>query len=253
MNLKKLFFPRAYQYEAQPYAKEYDIRHVSRKGKQLEYILFSKGHDRLVILCHPYLIEAKDFYLQSGHISMYEELGYDVMIFDFNGFGNSDDIDLDMHKDLALLSIHAKNELGYKKIYAHGISMGAAMIINCAHTETHKIDKIIVENCLDETASYFKKRNKKLYFLMTGINKALPFIGKRTFYYKDIAGLRITSEALLLYNDEDDLTTVEMGEKLSSRINIPAEMHVLKGTHLSAIETDREKYMDLITSFLEEA
>jgi uncharacterized protein len=203
-----------------------------------------------VILAHPYLADAKKFFLARGHAQMYLDHGFDVIIFDFNGFGESPFIDFDYSGDLAIVAeyLHASNPDLH--ITGHGISFGASHTINYATQQDNVFKKIIIENCLDSNLSYYKKRNKNLHFLMLGLMKVFPNVNRDHNYVKGINHLKNIQNVLFIYNTEDDLTTVEMGRKLSKACNIPFSFSTFSGQHLRAFQDNKDDYINSVISFI---
>ena len=77
------------------------------KNKQI-CILYKKTDIKskgTIILAHPYLADAKLFFLRRGHAEMYLKLGFDVFLFDFNGFGESPFLNFEYEEDLTQISL----------------------------------------------------------------------------------------------------------------------------------------------------
>jgi uncharacterized protein len=203
----------------------------------------------MVFLSHPYLADAKQFFLKNGHALMYLELGYDIVVFDYNGFGESKFTDFNYADDLGIVVKHFRSKYPITSFYGHGISFGASNLINYTINSEHQLDKIIIENCLDSNLTYYKKRNIKLYFLMKGLMKVFPFANRNHDYSKGVQQIKNISKVLFLYNTDDTLTTVEMGEKLQRNCAMPSELVRFGGKHLDAYATEPERYRELISSF----
>lgn len=203
-----------------------------------------------VILCHPYLAESRQFFLKRGHAKMYIDLSVNVVIFDFNGFGHSPFVNFDYQEDINLVAQHFKHNMQLPSFVCHGVSFGASQTISYTSQPNHIIDKIIIENCLDSNLSYYKKRNAKLHYLMKSLMMIVPGINKNHDYIKAAAQIKNVEKALLIYNVEDDLTTISMGQKIQKALLIPSEIGIFEGKHLEAFSKNREKYVKMITSLL---
>lgn len=202
-----------------------------------------------VILCHPYLSESKQFFLKNRHAAMYHDLGMNVVIFDFNGFGKSPFQDFQYQNDIDAVIRYFKNLWPNTKFIAHGVSFGASQVITYASMDHHLLDKIIVENCLDSNLSYYKKRNNKMYRLMKTM-MIIPGVNKNHDYIKSASNIQNIAKALLIYNTEDDLTTIQMGQKIQNSLTIPKKMVIFDGKHLEAYPQNKAKYSALISSFI---
>lgn len=202
-----------------------------------------------IILCHPYLAESRQFFLKRGHAQMYLELKCNVVIFDFNGFGHSPFVNFNYQEDLDVVISHFKDRLDHPSFVCHGVSFGASQTITYTSQAYHYVDKIIIENCLDSNLSYYKRRNKNLYFMMRSM-MIIPGINKNHNYIKAAAKIKNVEKALLIYNEEDDLTTIAMGEKIQKALTIPSEMAIFEGKHLEAFTKNTSEYKLTISNIL---
>ncbi len=249
----KLLLPRGRHYRAEPDLEigwfKYYINSGSREICTLQ--IFQEQESKgIIILAHPYLSVAKKFFLIRGHAKMYYDAGYDVIIFDFNGFGESPFVDFNYAFDLSVVASHIKNRYPAKRISGHGVSFGASHTISYSTQPDNVFDKIIIENCLDSNLSYYRKRNLKLHWTMLLLMKIFPTVNRNHNYVESISKLKNISKALFIYNAEDDLTTIEMGEKLLNACNICSEIIVFKGQHLNAFQDNQFVYTNKVTTFL---
>ena len=203
-----------------------------------------------VLLAHPYLSEGRYFFIRSGIADMYRQLGCNLYICDFNGFGRSPFRDFDFEKDLIATGNHIINEHPETKVILHGISFGAAQSIIACTQNHHPFNGLIIENCLDHNLSYFKVRSRKLYYLLRFLNMLRPESAKKHHYTERIAELRFLSAVLFIYCDADTLTTSEMGSKLYDKTAIPSTMQILQGVHLEASAHDASEYRSVLERFL---
>lgn len=250
----KLLLPRGRKYNPDSKLENGWIKTIEEYNHKKICILYKKADSSpkgAVILAHPYLSDAKLFYLRRGHAKMYLSLGFDVFLFDFNGFGESPFLNFDYEEDIMIVANFAKTFNPSQLLFGHGISFGASHTLSYSAWKTNVFDKIIIENCLDSNLSYYKKRNKKLHFLMLGLMKAFPTVNKNHDYTKSIKNLKNISNVLFIYNTEDDLTTMDMGKKLFQNCNIPGKLEIFQGKHLNAFQDNEKRYPEVISSFLE--
>lgn len=205
-----------------------------------------------VVLSHPYLSDAKQFFLKRGHAGMYLELGYRVVLFDYNGFGESPFQDFSYESDIKAVVTYVKNQYREQSLTGHGVSFGASHVITYSTFSDQLFDSIIIENCLDSNLSYYKKRNKALHLLMLSLMRFFPGINRHHDYIKSISCLAPLKKVLFIYNTHDDLTTINMGNQLSAACNMPGDMAIFEGKHLNAFQDNKKKYTRLITSFLKD-
>lgn len=250
--LKKIFLKKAYRYI--PIKSELDYwesMSVPRKGGSLDCRIWKQKNISLglVILVHPYNTQGKDFFLTSGHADLYFREGYDVVIFDLNGFGTSMDIGFDFEDDLLCIEQYFRKLLNPDLIIAHGISFGAAVLLKTL-TRDHQFDKAIIENCLDEVRNYYKARNTALYNTIRLSQKISKSLLRKNQYYKFAASVKDIKKLLLIYAERDSLTTPEMGLKIRDYASVPCQYELLKGEHMKSIEADNERYMAVIKDYL---
>lgn len=252
--IHKILLPRGRRYHedeilVKNWMKTYILlgqKNICILHQQINNSQHSKG---IVFLSHPYLADAKQFFIKHGHAQMYLDLDYGVVILDYNGFGESAFHNFNYAEDLGIVIKHFNTLFPNIPLYAHGISFGASNLINYTTESDHLLDKIIIENCLDSNLTYYKKRNKKLYYLMKGLMKIFPNANKNHNYIKGVSQIINIKKILFIYNTDDTLTTIEMGEKLHKISKIPSELVIFRGKHLEAYETERERYERTVSSF----
>ncbi len=206
------------------------------------------GH-KTVLLVHPYDIQAKDFYLRSGHPEMYHKMGFHVLIFDFNGFGESENTDLHFEKDILEIAQHYYKIWKINQMVIHGISFGAAMTI-LAMKQPHPFHRAIIEGSLDKMPHYFKARKIKLYYLIKILHTLIPSLENTNSYDFQIQYIRDLKKILFIYTTEDDLTTISMGKKLIGNCPVAADLVILKGDHMEAITEDPILYREAIFNYI---
>lgn len=204
----------------------------------------------VVILCHPFRAESKDFYLQQGHADMYLEMGYHVFSFDFNGFGESPYLDYYFDDDILLVLSEIKNIYSDPQIIVHGISFGAAQLIRTLVRPQHGIHRAIIENSLTQYHHYFKKRKPAVFRLLQVMTPFFRTMSYEHNYLEKITRLVDISKVMLIYGSQDDLTTLDMGKELQAASNTDMEFIVYDCAHMKAIETDYEDYRKSILAYI---
>lgn len=207
------------------------------------------GAKHTVILAHPYVADAHQFYQYRGYDTLYLDMGCNVILFDFNGFGESPFYDFSYDKDWNVAAAFAVETFPVTKIVGHGISFGGSHTISYATHNDYLVDKFIIENTLDSNLSYYKKRNIRLYKLMRALMKVSSRINANHDYIKS-ASLMKHNGTLFIYNDEDDLTTLYMGKQLMDNCPAPKRLEVFHGKHLEAFPKNEQKYKEVIRDFI---
>lgn len=253
--LRKILFKKILQHKPNTKLQSSWIKSLLSNNNRQLHLLHKITSQNIslgkVLLCHPFRAEAKDFYLESGHAKMYLDMGYDVFIFDFNGFGESPFIDYLFEKDILCIIEYIKKYHPDDKLIVHGISFGAAQLIRTLVTDNHGIDKAIIENSLTKYQYYFKNRKPMVFALLQLIT---PFFMKMTFehnYVEKIARLLDITKVMFIYGKQDELTTVAMGRELAANCNVDHDFVLFNCAHMEAIETDFEDYKKLIIDYID--
>ena len=180
--------------------KGWEKRMINTDQKSIS-ILSKQNMDQpslgVVILSHPYLSDAKQFFLKNPHTQVYLENGFIVYLFDFNGFGESRFTDFNYVQDLDIVVKQGQALHPNLPLYLHGVSFGASNVINYSTTPNNLVSKIIVENCLDSNLNYYRLRNKKLFYSMKFIMKLFPHVNKHHDYTLSIKNLKNIEQVLL--------------------------------------------------------
>ena len=82
----------------------------------------SKG---AVVLAHHLWPGAKGYFLKYGHARMLREAGYDVLVFDFNGFGESPSVGFDYEWEVRAAGLEAARRSGGKPVALFAQCFGA--------------------------------------------------------------------------------------------------------------------------------
>jgi hypothetical protein len=250
--LKKIFLHKAYNFAPQEKIQDYwlEIKVPIKKGS-LDCLLWKKDgvSKGVVILVHPYHKQAKEYFLTSGHPELYFKLGFDVVIFDLNGFGKSDDIDFNFQKNMLDTAYFFKSKLNSKHVIGHGLSFGAAILLTSLK-QNHCFDKAIIENCMDEVSNYYKARNKKLWWTILLVENISSSVKSKNQYFRSAEKIKNLQKILLIYSAADQLTTPSMGLRIKNHCAVTGEYHLLQGNHMESISSDPDLYLEVIKKYI---
>lgn len=138
--------------------------HLLRRDKKISFYTIDPNptegsrclSDYIVIFSHPISRKGKYFFSDSPRAQMYLNHGCTVLAFDYNGFGQSDRIDLYYWQDAARVIDYVKSEYPHKKIIVHGASFGAFHIIR-ALSFLPEQSLVVLENVNKSLLDYWKK------------------------------------------------------------------------------------------------
>ncbi|MCM8538644.1 MAG: alpha/beta hydrolase [Lentisphaeraceae bacterium] len=154
-------------------------------------------------------------------IQVWNKLGYNVMIFDYQGFGISkgEPSEYNCYDDAdAVYSWLRNNRLINKKFIIHGKSIGGAVAAKLA-TST-KCDGLIIESSFTSIEDLGKKR--------------FPYI-PGAFYYNEFPTetllKSVSSPVLVMHSSEDETVPFGMGQKLFDAVKGEKSFFTLKGEH----------------------
>lgn len=252
-SLRKIIFKKILNHQPDSNGQATWIKTALEENDRNLSIIYKKTTQAntlgVVVLCHPYRQEAKDFFIQSGHADLYLDLGYHVVLFDFNGYGESPVSDYQFDLDILTVVKYAQRIFPIHKINAHGISFGAAQLLRAiAHTD-HHIDKAVIENSMTKYYYYFKKRNTAVYILIRLLTPFFQKMNKDNNYLTKVDRIKHIQHVLFIYGKKDELTTLEMGKQLQVACNVNSELVVYDCTHMKAIETDYEDYKAVLADY----
>ena len=195
-------------------------------------------------------------YGDAGNLSYYFQYarrltndGYSVVLFDYRGFGKSDDFEInkdqifynEFEKDLSAVINHTKSKYPQNKIVIMAFSMGT--ILTTLVSDTNPIDFIIAENFVTDIYAVKdrlenREQNQSTYLLPSDITN--------DEYLSKINKIKIP--ILIFSSTLDQITTLEDSHTLTKNNNctiIPYE-----GNHGCGALTLSDKYFDEINSFL---
>lgn len=204
----------------------------------------------VVILAHPMFHLGKYFFVEYGHAQMYLNHGYHVYIFDFNGFGESDDRDFDFQQDLTSVIQTANEQYSSLPLALHGVSFGASQILPATLANEDIVDALIVESATSSNLEYYKGKGSKLYHLLNLYNVLFPEKNAQNLYYNLIGEIKNTP-ILFIYGSNDIKTPVWMGKKLYENAVTEKKFVEFDTKHLTTISEEPEAYRKEIFEFLE--
>jgi pimeloyl-ACP methyl ester carboxylesterase len=202
----------------------------------------------VAILAHPVSRKAKYFFSDGGRINTYLDNHYDVIVFDFNGFGESDRIDLSYWKDANAVINDSK--LFYEHVILHGVSFGSFHVIPAIPALPAGAG-VVLENTSRSLYDYWKR-----WALTRNAVKVLSWLSVPAVKEMDVGAVlghldRPDLEMLFIACGNDNFTPAEEMHDLASRYSHPSRFVVFpEAPHLGALEADRDKYVNLIKSML---
>ena len=206
------------------------IKTISKSGGEI-IGLFSnskiENQKATIVLAHPMGKEAKAYFIKNGYTNLLRENGYNVLIFDINGFGESSNGNFSYFEDIIAIGKVAKELKPNLPIGYHGISLGAMWSTIAFAENSHLYNFAIIESSattLDEFWINFPIAYKTLKIL----NFLLPKYKNKIRMIDRIKEVKNLNSILFIYSLTDNWTTVEMGRKLNENCNVKSELWTIE-------------------------
>lgn len=236
----------------------------SDDGLKLHAYRIASGGEgkRAVILAHGYSGQGKDM---GAYAKLYaENLGYDVLIPDARGHGESEGeyIGFGWHerRDYIQWIRYLAGELGAEaEIVLHGVSMGGATVLMASGEPLPPQVKVIVADCaytsVKAELSYQLRRMYKLPSFPFLQSASLVTRLKAGYFFGEASALKQVRKAqvpiLFIHGDADTFVPFTMLKELYEACRSPKEQLVVHGAgHGTAYDTDKQGYIKRVTGFV---
>jgi len=203
-----------------------------------------------IVCAHPMKSAAKGFYLKSGMADALREEGYNVLLFDFNGFGDSENIDFEWPGDILAAGRELKKLSPSLPQGLLGVSMGGAMGICACSNPDHDFDVVVAEGAftsLEEFWVHFPTR----YYVIKVTSLFVP--KSETNKMKAIHHapcLKKLKGILFIHGEEDHLSPPDMGHRFNDMSPIPSELWIVPGAgHIQCVDAAPEAYRERVLDF----
>jgi predicted alpha/beta-fold hydrolase len=207
--------------------KEWQTLQVKSKSGGTIYGLFAKSFTdnakATIVLGHPMGKEAKGYFLKNGYTDLLQKNGFNTLVFDINGFGESTHGNFSYFEDIVAIGIEASKMTPNISIGYFGISLGGQWATIAFADENHTYDFAIIESAatsLDEFWINFPTAYKTLKVL----NIFLPKFKKKINMKERIKEAKRLKSLLLIYSNIDTLTPVAMGKVFKENSPVPTEL-----------------------------
>ena len=256
--LKKPFFGRFMVKWKNPLTenerKEWQQISIKSKSGGIIQGLFANSRTEFskatIVLGHPMGKEAKGYFLKRDYTNLLRESGFNTIVFDINGFGESTHGSFSYFEDITAISIKAKEITPNIPIGFHGISLSASFSTISFADNSHKYNFAIVESSATSLVDFwwrFPIAFKTLKF----INFLMPKYKQKMEFQERIKEVKHLQSILYIYSKIDTWTPVSMGEILKENTSIPTELWLSKDAKHAEImkSSDKELYQNRILEY----
>lgn len=174
-----------------------------------------------VVLAHPDKRLAKAWFEREGHVAWLHENGYDVLTFDFPGYGASRGPATYYHEDVLAAFRFAREWSGMLPVHVWGVSMGAFAAAN-ASPHLDGCGALVLESPYPNFNSWYGDRKEAR--IMQAFDKWFPRSSRAIQADKNVADAA-ARRILVALATEDEITPVHLSERVASAA--PAERTTL--------------------------
>lgn len=202
--------------------------------------------NQVAVLAHPLSKKARHFFAKNPTLEFYLSKGIPVLLFDFNGFGESDRIDMFFWKDVEAAVHKARDLFPSAKLVLHGTSFGAfhsVRAISALPPGSH----VVLENVSRSLLDYWKR-----WFLTRNAVRMLQWLPLRAFRDMEIRPilrqLDTAAVSITMIACENDKFTpaIEM-QDLATMSGPATAFHVIPGAgHLEAGQRALSQYQVIL-------
>lgn len=202
-----------------------------------------------IVCAHPMCLGAKAFFIKHGQANMLRDQGFNVFLFDFNGFGESGDGDYNLPADiLAAGNTMAKIAPEYP-IGFYGISFGAACGICACALDNQPYKAALFESPFTTLEEYWRKYPFPYFVLRLGS----IFFSRQASDMRPIekiAKIRGLKSILWVYGDADKDTPAEMGSRFMDASPVSSELWIVPGApHTACFSTSPGEFTTRAVNF----
>jgi len=256
--LKKPFLGRYMEKWREPVIREEKHKWIpfetkSRSGSVLKGLYHeTPGARGTIVLGHPLGREAKGFFLKRGYHRFLIANRYNVVVFDFNGFGESGNGNFNYPGDIHTMGFFVKERFPSLPIGYLGISMGAAWGVCAFSKPGHVYSAAIFDSCFT-TLDEFWGKDQYTYVWLKVIGAILPETKKRLTPVRKIGSLKNFKKVGFICSLEDELTPIDMTLRLREKCNVFSDLFVVNDSrHSESYLNDPEGYQLFVLNYFEE-
>ena len=239
---QSIFFPRREMAETpQAVGMSYqDVGFTTADGARLHgWYIPHAGASRTVLFCHG---NAGNISYRLDKLSMLYDLGVNIFIFDYRGYGKSEgapsEKGLYADTQAAYSVLTREKKAAPASIVLYGESIGGACAIDLAARE--KVGAVILEGTFtsvsDMAAAYYPFVPA---FALASKFDSVRFIAE------------LSCPKLIIQSIDDEIVPFALGQRLYDAAKEPKRFLKLHGGHNTAFLDSKEEYITGITSFLE--
>ncbi len=206
----------------------------------------------VVVCAHPMGLASKGFWLRNGHAQQLLDAGFHVVLFDFNGFGESPSTNFDWPADVVAVGQWARSRYPGLAVHALGASFGAMNTLNAMPHPDFPYERIVAESCA-ATLPLFWKAYPFAHAVLRFGQVFAPAMERNLRAEWCIRAMKPSSRLLLIHSEGDRWTPVFHGERLQAAAPAGARLTRLtltRADHTHGLRDEPERYWPAVHEFL---
>jgi predicted alpha/beta-fold hydrolase len=238
--------------------KEWEEIFIESKSGATLTCLYASAKDipakATIVLAHPMGKEAKGYFIKHGYTDLLRDNGYNVFVFDINGFGESAVGNFSFFEDIIAASKKAKLITPHLPIGYHGISLGGQMATIAFTDIEHRYDFAIIESAATTLQEFWKKFPTAFYFLKF-MYLFVPRYGKKISMIDRITEVKKLQSILFIYSKTDTWVPFSMGERFNKNCNVKSSLWAVENAeHAQIMKSEaKELYQEKILAYFNES
>ncbi|HEU0199517.1 MAG TPA: alpha/beta fold hydrolase [Burkholderiaceae bacterium] len=209
----------------------------------------------VLVLAHPMGKAAKGFWLRYGHAELFRRAGFHVLVFDFNGFGESAPVSFDYASDALAAGRFAQDSYPSLPVGLVGASFGAGWGL-CSMARDGTPYRAAVLEGLFPTLPEFWRHYPVAHAFLRASQYVWPWLERKLRPEQEAPRIRGEPDVLLIYGDADRYTPPAHGERMMRALDRSANaaLVVLPNVdHTFAYRDQPEAYAARVVPFLQGA
>lgn len=206
-----------------------------------------------LVLAHPMGKAAKGFWLRYGHASLFRRSGFNVLLFDANGFGESEPSSFDYPADILAAGLFVQAHAPGLPVGLVGASFGAGWGL-CSMARAGSPYRTAVLEAAFPTLPDFWRHYPLAYATLRASQFVWPALERSLRPEREAAKVIGNPSVLLIYGERDMYTPPAHGERLMKAFGdaARAEMCVVPGVgHTYAYRDAADTYVARVVPFLD--
>jgi uncharacterized protein len=209
----------------------------------------------VLVLAHPMGKAAKGFWLRQGHAALFRRAGFHVLVFDFNGFGESEAVSFDYPSDALAAGRFAQERFPSLPVGLVGASFGAGWGL-CSMARAGSPYRAAVLEGVFPSLPDFWRHYPVAYACLRASQLVWPTMEREMRPERHAASIVGHPDVILIQGESDPFTPPEHGERVLRAMSgrARAQLWVLPGIeHTFAYRDQREAYAGRVVPFLRNA